>query len=144
MRNILQTGEWKLCRVILYKGSTNTSLQLIFLQLLTMTRAEGLYPTLVTNCIFNVSLFYAAIALNIITIQALRKTSSLPRTLKTLLLSLALLISVLVYLSTLYLLHISLFKYNETLAIMLMIQYLPFSKPTWLYFLLHRFLVLSL
>ena len=54
-----------------------------------MTRAEGLYPTLVTNCIFNVSLFYAAIALNIITIQALRKTSSLPRTLKTLLLSLA-------------------------------------------------------
>ena len=89
MRNILQTDEWKLCRVILYKGSTNTSLQLIFLQLLTMTRAEGLYPTLVTNCIFNVSLFYAAIALNIITIQALRKTSSLPRTLKTLLLSLA-------------------------------------------------------
>ena len=30
VRNILQTGEWKLCRVILYKGSTNTSLQLIF------------------------------------------------------------------------------------------------------------------
>ena len=54
-----------------------------------MTGAEGLYSTLVTNCIFNVSLFYAAIALNIITIQALRKTSSLPRTLKTLLLSLA-------------------------------------------------------
>ena len=54
-----------------------------------MTRAEGLYPTLVTNCIFNVFLLYTAIALNIITIQALRKTSSLPRTLKTLLLSLA-------------------------------------------------------
>ena len=54
-----------------------------------MTRAEGLYSTLVTNCIFNVFLFYTAIALNIITIQALRKTSSLPRTLKTLLLSLA-------------------------------------------------------
>ena len=48
-----------------------------------------MYSTLVTNCIFNVSLFYTAIALNIITIQALRKTSSLPRTLKTLLLSLA-------------------------------------------------------
>ena len=54
-----------------------------------MTAAEGLYSTLVTNCIFNVYLFYTAIALNIITIQALRKTSSLPRTLKTLLLSLA-------------------------------------------------------
>ena len=54
-----------------------------------MTGEEGLYSTLVTNCIFNVFLFYTAIALNIITIQALRKTSSLPRTLKTLLLSLA-------------------------------------------------------
>ena len=54
-----------------------------------MTAAEGLYSTLVTHCIFNVFLFYTAIALNIITIQALRKTSSLPRTLKTLLLSLA-------------------------------------------------------
>ena len=54
-----------------------------------MTAAEGLYSTLVTNCIFNVFLLYTAIALNIITIQALRKTSSLPRTLKTLLLSLA-------------------------------------------------------
>ena len=54
-----------------------------------MTAAEGLYSTLVANCIFNVFLFYTAIALNIITIQALRKTSSLPRTLKTLLLSLA-------------------------------------------------------
>ena len=54
-----------------------------------MTGEEGLYSTLVTNCIFNVFLLYTAIALNIITIQALRKTSSLPRTLKTLLLSLA-------------------------------------------------------
>ncbi|XP_073258773.1 adenosine receptor A3-like [Porites lutea] len=54
-----------------------------------MTAAESLYSTLVTNCIFNVFLLYTAIALNIITIQALRKTPSLPRTLKTLLLSLA-------------------------------------------------------
>ena len=54
-----------------------------------MTAADGLYSTLVANCIFNVFLLYTAIALNIITIQALRKTSSLPRTLKTLLLSLA-------------------------------------------------------
>jgi len=54
-----------------------------------MTEAEGLHSTLVTNCIFNVFLFYTAIALNIIIIQALRKTSLLPRTLKILLLSLA-------------------------------------------------------
>ncbi|CAH3193604.1 unnamed protein product [Porites evermanni] len=54
-----------------------------------MTGEEAWYSTPVTNCILNVFLFYTAIALNIITIQALRKTSSLPRTLKTLLLSLA-------------------------------------------------------
>ena len=54
-----------------------------------MTGEESLYSTLVANCVFNVFLLYTAIALNIITIQALRKTSSLPRTLKTLLLSLA-------------------------------------------------------
>ena len=54
-----------------------------------MRAAEGLYSTLVTNSIFNVFLFHTAIALNIITIQALRTTLSLPRTLKTLLFSLA-------------------------------------------------------
>ena len=55
-----------------------------------MTEAEGLHtPTLVANCVFNGFLSYTAIVLNIITIQALRKTSSLPKTLKTLLLSLS-------------------------------------------------------
>ena len=55
-----------------------------------MTEAEGLYtPTLVANCVLNGFLSYTAIVLNIITIQALRKTSSLPKTLKTLLLSLS-------------------------------------------------------
>ena len=54
-----------------------------------MTGAERLYSTLVANCVFNAFLCYTAIALNIITIQALRNTSSLPCTLKTLLLSLA-------------------------------------------------------
>ena len=48
-----------------------------------------MYSTLVANCVFNVFLCYTAIALNIITIQALRNTSSIPCTLKTLLLSLA-------------------------------------------------------
>ena len=55
-----------------------------------MTDAEGLHtPTLVANCVLNGFLSYTAIVLNIITIQALRKTSSLPKTLKTLLLSLS-------------------------------------------------------
>ena len=52
-----------------------------------MAEAEGW--TLVANCVFNGFLSYTAIVLNIITIQALRKTSSLPKTLKTLLLSLS-------------------------------------------------------
>ena len=46
----------------------------------------GLHLTLV---VFNAFLCFTSILLNIITIQALRKTSSLPKTLKTLLLSLA-------------------------------------------------------
>ena len=55
-----------------------------------MTEAEGLHtPTLVANCVLNGFLSYTAIVLNIITIQALRKTSSLPKTLKILLLSLS-------------------------------------------------------
>ena len=54
-----------------------------------MTGPESLYSTVVANCVFNALLCYTAIALNIITIQALRNTSSLPSTLKTLLLSLA-------------------------------------------------------
>ena len=49
----------------------------------------GLHSTLVINCVFNAFLSSTAIVLNIITIQALRKTSSLSKTLKTLLLSLA-------------------------------------------------------
>ena len=54
-----------------------------------MTEAEGLYPTLVANSVFNAFLSYTATVLNIITIQALKKASSLARPLKTLLLSLA-------------------------------------------------------
>ena len=45
--------------------------------------------TLIANCVFNAFLSYTAIMLNIITILALRKMSSLPKPLKTLLLSLA-------------------------------------------------------
>ena len=49
---------------------------------------EGLYSTLIVNCILNAFLSYTAIVLKIVTVQALRKTSSLPTPLKTLLLSL--------------------------------------------------------
>ena len=47
------------------------------------------YSTLVANCFFNAFLLFTALLLNIITIQALRKISSFPKPLKTLLLSLA-------------------------------------------------------
>jgi len=48
-----------------------------------------LRSTCIANCVFNIFLCYTSIMLNIVTIHALRKTSSLPNPLKTLLLSLA-------------------------------------------------------
>ena len=48
-----------------------------------------LRSTYVTNCVFNSFLSYTCIMLNIVTIHAIRRTSSLPNPLKTLLLSLA-------------------------------------------------------
>ena len=54
-----------------------------------MTEAKGLHSTLVVNCVLNSFLSSTAILLNIITIQALRKTPSLSKPLKTFLLSLA-------------------------------------------------------
>ena len=48
-----------------------------------------MHLTLVVNCVFNAFLSFTTIVLNILTIQALRKTPSLAKTLKTLLLSLA-------------------------------------------------------
>ena len=54
-----------------------------------MAGIKGLYSTLVANCFFNAFLLFTAMVLNIITIQALRKISSFPKPLKTLLLSLA-------------------------------------------------------
>ena len=50
--------------------------------------AKGLHLTLV-NWVFNAFFSFTTIVLNVLTIQALRKTPSLPKTLKTLLLSLA-------------------------------------------------------
>ena len=48
-----------------------------------------LRSTYIANCVFNSFLSYTCIMLNIVTIHAIRKTSSLPNSLKTLLLSLA-------------------------------------------------------
>ena len=50
---------------------------------------EDLHSTFIANCVFNSYFCYTAIMLNVVTIHAIRKTSSLPKTLKTLLLSLA-------------------------------------------------------
>ena len=50
---------------------------------------EDFYSASIANCVFNSFLSYTAIMLNIVTIHAIRKTSSLPKTLKTLLVSLA-------------------------------------------------------
>jgi len=54
-----------------------------------MNEAEVLYPSYIANSVFNGFSAYAAIMLNIVTVHAIRRTSSLPDPLKTLLLSLA-------------------------------------------------------
>ena len=54
-----------------------------------MNEAEEFSSTHIVNIIFNAFLCYTAIMLNSITIHAIRKTSSLPKPLKTLLLNLA-------------------------------------------------------
>jgi len=51
--------------------------------------AQDLYSTYIYNIVFNSVLSFTAIALNVATILAIRKTSSIPQPLKTLLLSLA-------------------------------------------------------
>ena len=54
-----------------------------------MVCAKGVHLTLNVNCVFNAFLCLTTIVLNIITIQAIRKTSSLPKPFETLPLSLA-------------------------------------------------------
>ena len=55
----------------------------------TSTDVEDFRPVLVANCVFNGFLCYTTIILNIVTIHAIRKTTLLPKPLRTLLLSLA-------------------------------------------------------
>jgi len=54
-----------------------------------ISQGEDFDSTSIVNCVFNSFLCYTVIMLNIVTIHAIRKTSSLPKTLKALLLSLA-------------------------------------------------------
>ena len=54
-----------------------------------ISELEDFLSTSIANCVFNIFLCYTAIMLNIVTIHAIRTTPSLPKTLKTLLLSLA-------------------------------------------------------
>ena len=55
----------------------------------TSTEVQDFYPWYMANCVLNAFLTISAIILNSLTIQALRRTSALPKPLKTLLLSLA-------------------------------------------------------
>ena len=55
----------------------------------TISEVQDLRSSYIVNCVFNSFLCYTTTILNMITIHAIRKTSSLPKTLKTLLLSLA-------------------------------------------------------
>ena len=53
------------------------------------TELEDLRATYIANCVFNIFLNYTAFMLNIVIIYAIHKTAKMPKTLKTLLLSLA-------------------------------------------------------
>ena len=55
----------------------------------TSTDVKDFRPSVVANCVFNSFLCYTTIILNIVTIHAIRKTALLPKSLRTLLLSLA-------------------------------------------------------
>ena len=54
-----------------------------------MNEVDPLYSSYIANCVLNAFSAFTAVMLNILSIHAMRKTSSLPKALKTLLLSLA-------------------------------------------------------
>ena len=80
------------------------------------SEAEDFYSTFIANCVFNSFLSYIAIMLNVLTIHAIRKTSSLPKTLKILLLGvLPFLMLVLVYQSSHFTRYFWSSGYNKTI-----------------------------
>ena len=87
MRARLYTNAWTLGTLQLFMEKI--SCELLLHDYPKMAKVEELRSTYIANCVFNSFLSYTAIMLNIITIHAMRKTLSLPKTLKTLLLSLA-------------------------------------------------------
>ena len=68
---------------------TKSSCELLLPYYPKASNVEELHSTYIANCVFNSVLSFTATMLNIVTIHAIRKTLSLPKTLKTLLLSLA-------------------------------------------------------
>ena len=68
---------------------SNSICELLLQFLPKISEFEDLHSTYVANCVFSSFLCYTAIMLNIVTIFAIRRTSSLPKALRTLLLSLA-------------------------------------------------------
>ena len=74
------------------KGSSNVAEQFycLYRSGLIMTETKDpLYSSYIVNCVFNAFTSYTAVTLNILTIHAINKTLSLPKPLKTLLLSVA-------------------------------------------------------
>ncbi|XP_022802979.1 adenosine receptor A2b-like, partial [Stylophora pistillata] len=69
--------------------SQNSTCEVLMHHYAITSEVDHLYFTYISNSILNGLLSHSAITLNIVTIYAIRKTSSLPKTLKTLLLSLA-------------------------------------------------------
>ena len=71
--------------------SADKALRQVFIKLWTMSTADNFYSTLIINFVLNSFLCFTATAFNLVTILALRKLSSstLPRNLRTKLLSLA-------------------------------------------------------
>jgi len=68
---------------------TKSSCELLLPYYPKSANVEDLHSTFITNCVINSFLPLTAIMLNIVTIHAIRKASSLQKTLRTLLLSLA-------------------------------------------------------
>ena len=68
---------------------SKSSCETFLSKVVNISEYDDLYSTIVANCVFNSFLCYTAILLNVVAIHAIRKTSSLPKTLKSLLLSLA-------------------------------------------------------
>ena len=66
-----------------------SSCELVLSYYLKSSNVEDLHSPFIANCVINSFLSLTAIMLNIVTIHAIRKASSLPKTLRTLLLSLA-------------------------------------------------------